>query len=114
MISLLLAGVLFAQDAIELDGRKVVVRKLDALPYVESDYTKRFKFDSSDNPKLRELREQYKLDEVIAPGKDEFEKQILLLDWTHHQFKKFGKPSANPRGALEILKCVEAGHTFFC
>src|SRR6185295_11276346 len=106
MITLLLAGVLFAQDALEVGGRKVAVRKPDALPVVESDYTKRFKFDSADNPKLRELREKYKLDDVVAPGKDEFDKQVLLLDWTHQQFKKFGRPSANPRGALEILKCV--------
>ncbi len=106
----------FAQEGsvLDLGGSRATVRKLDALPYVESEYTKRFKFDSFDNPKLKELREKYKLDQVIAPGKDEFDKQILLLDWTHHQFKKFGTPSAQPQGALAILKCVEEGHTFFC
>jgi hypothetical protein len=98
----------------EVGGRTAVVRKADVLPLVESEYTKRFSFDSFDNPKLRELREKYRLDEVVAPGKDEFDRQILLVDWTHAQFKKFGRPSANPRGALEILKNVEEGHTFFC
>jgi hypothetical protein len=98
----------------DLGGRKATLKKMDALPLVESDYTKRFKFDSFDNPKLKELREKYKLDDVVAPGKDEFDKQVLLLDWTHRQFKKFGRPSANPKGALEILKAVEEGHTFFC
>jgi len=99
---------------IELGGRKAALKKLDTLPYGESEYTKRFKFDAYDNPKLKELRERYKLDEVIAPGKDEFDQQVLLMDWTHRQFKKFGHPSANPRGALEILKDIEQGHTFFC
>ena len=99
---------------IDLAGRKATVRKLEVLPFVESEYTKRFTFDRFDNPKLKELREKYKLDEVVAPGKDEFDRQVLLLDWTHRQFKKFGRPSANPRGALEILKNVEEGHTFFC
>jgi hypothetical protein len=110
-----LAGalLLLAQD-LDVGGRKVVVKKLDALPYVESEYTKRFTFDSADNVKLGELREKYRLAEIVAPGKDEFDRQILLLDWTHRQFKKFGRPSANPRGALEILKNVEEGHTFFC
>jgi hypothetical protein len=99
---------------LDLAGKKATVRKVDVLPVVQSEYTKRFIFDSFDNPKLKELKEKYKLDEVVAPGKDEFDRQVLLLDWTHTRFKKFGKPSANPRGALEILKNVEEGHTFFC
>jgi len=118
MIAAILLALCFpaAQEGstIDLGGRKAVVRKFDVLPVVESDYTKRFTFDSIDNPKLQELREKYKLDQVVAPGKDEFDRMVLLLDWTHSQFKKFGRPSANPRGALEILKNVEEGHTFFC
>jgi hypothetical protein len=110
---------LFAQDPKEgavydLGGRTATVKKVDVLPYVESVYSKRFKYDSYDNPKLKELREKYKLDEVVAAGKDEFDRQIFLNDWVHRQFKKFGAPSAKPRGALEILRCVEEGHTFFC
>ncbi|MBI3855328.1 MAG: hypothetical protein HY293_06520 [Planctomycetes bacterium] len=118
MIPLILLSLL-SQDlkegaVVDLGARKAIVKKADVLPYVESDYTKRFKFDGFDNPKLKELREKYRLDEVVAPGKDEFDKQVLLLDWTHSQFKKFGSPSANPRGALAILKAVEEGNTFFC
>lgn len=119
----LLPGAVCAQPAhgflkegavFDLGGRKATLKKLDTLPYVESEYTKRFKFDAYDNPKLKELRERYKLDEVIAPGKNEFDQQVLLMDWTHRQFKKFGRPSANPKGALEILRDIEQGHTFFC
>ncbi|HUR44494.1 MAG TPA: hypothetical protein VMZ27_01365 [Candidatus Saccharimonadales bacterium] len=98
----------------DLAGHEVTILKFDSLPFVENDYTKRFHFDTFENPKLKQLRETYKLDEVIAPGKDEFDRQVLLMDWTHHKFKKFGTPSANPKGALEILQCVEQGHTFFC
>jgi hypothetical protein len=108
------SGQLAVGETAALGGLKVTLKKLDALPYVESDYTKRFKFDSADNPKLKELRECYKLDEVVATGRDEFDKQVLLMDWTHRQFKKFGKPSANSKGALEILKAIGEGHTFFC
>lgn len=101
-------------DAIGLNGRKAVVRQLDTLPYVESDFTKRFKFDSFDNPKLKQLRERHGLEKVIAPGRDEFERQVLLMDWTHRQFKKFGRPSTNCHGALAILGAIGEGHTFFC
>ncbi len=101
-------------DVFSLGGRQATLKKLDTLPYVESEYTKRFKFDAYDNPKLKELRQRYKLDEVIAPGRDEFDQQVLLMDWTHRQFKKFGRPSTNPRGALEILGDIEQGHAFFC
>jgi hypothetical protein len=111
---LLALGAVQEGSTLDLGGHKAVVRKFDVLPVVESDYTRRFTFDSIDNPKLQELREKYKLDQVVAPGKDEFDRMVLLLDWTHSQFKKFGRPSANPRGALEILKNVEEGHTFFC
>jgi len=115
----LLGGAAFAQElqegsVLEAGGVKAVIRKVDALPYVESEYTRRFKFDTFDNPKLKDLREKYRLEEVVAAGKDEFDRQVLLLDWTHFQFKKFGRPTSNPRGALEILKGVEEGQTFFC
>ncbi len=98
----------------DLDGHKATITRLDDLPYVESQYTKLFKFDSFDNPKLKQLRQDYHLDEVVAPGKDEFSRQLLLLDWVNHRFKKFGKPSSNARGALDILAAIDQGNTFFC
>src|SRR4051794_16307509 len=70
-----------------LSGRTGMVTRLDSLPLVENGYTKRFKFDSHNNPKLKELREHYKLDEIVSPGKDEFGRQVLLLNWVNHQFK---------------------------
>jgi hypothetical protein len=106
--------VLQANATIVLNSHGAVLTKLDHLPFVESDYTRRFKFDSASNPKLKELRERFKLDEVVAPGKDEFDRQVLLMDWTHRQFKKFGKPSTKAKGALEILQAIGEGHSFFC
>lgn len=99
---------------IPLGGHSVTVRRVDALPYVESEFTRRFRFDSADNPKLHELRQRYQLDAVVAHGEDEFDRQVLLLDWVHHRFKKFGRPSAEARGALEILRALDEGHAFFC
>jgi hypothetical protein len=101
-------------DTINLGGRTATLRTLESLPFVESEYTKRFRFDSFDNPKLKELRQRGRLDEVIAPGQDEFDQQVRLMDWTHRQFKKFGRPSTNCHGALQILQAIDEGHTFFC
>lgn len=98
----------------DLNGRTATLTKLDCLPFIESEYTKRFKFDVSSNGKLKELRERYKLDEVVESGRDEFDRQVLLMDWTHHRFKRFGRPSTEAKGALEILQAIEEGHSFFC
>lgn len=109
-----LAGEWSLNEPIQLNGRTVTLTRLECLPYVESDYTRRYRFDSASNPKLKELRERYRLDEVVASGKDEFERQVILMDWVHRRFKKFGHPSAPARGALEVLKGIDDGHTFFC
>jgi hypothetical protein len=101
-------------DSFSLNGHRYTLQKLETLPYIESEYSRRFKFDTYDNPKLKELRELYHLDDVVAPGKNEFERQFLLLDWVNHRFKKFGKPSSDARGALDILKAIDQGNTFFC
>lgn len=109
------AGEFLQQGAIiDLGGRTATVKKLEALPHVENEYTRRFRFDAFDNPKLKELRQRHQLAAVVAPGTNEFDRQVLLLDWTHRQFKKFGRPSTNCHGALAILQAVGEGHTFFC
>ena len=101
-------------DVFTIGGRKAAVTRIETLPFAENEYSKRFKFDSADNPKLKELREKYRLDEVVAPGKSEFERQVLLNDWVHRRFRKFGQPSTKARGALQVLKDIEEGQTFFC
>ena len=73
---------------------KATITRYDALPYFDSDYTRRFRFDAHDNPKLKSLRERYQLDAVVAPGRDEFDRQVLLLDWVHRRFNKFGRPTS--------------------
>lgn len=88
--------------------------RLSTLPYVDSEYTRRFTFDSFQNPKLRELRERYQLEKVVAPGRDEFDRQVLLMDWVHQQFKRFGRPTAESHGALAILDGIAAGNAYFC
>ena len=101
-------------QAVTVGVQHGTITRIECLPYVESDYTRRFKFDRYDNTKLKELRERYHLDDVVAPGKTEFDRQVLLLDWVNHRLSKFGKPSSPARGALGVLKAADEGHTFFC
>lgn len=99
---------------VDFNGTTAILTALVSLPRVENDYSKRFRFDSFDNPKLEELRRRHRLDDVVAMGKDEFDRQVRLMDWTHRRFKRFGQPSIPTRGALEVLDAIGAGHRFFC
>ncbi|MFN3484057.1 MAG: hypothetical protein ACK44W_01015 [Planctomycetota bacterium] len=103
-----------AGSSFTLQDRRVTVRRREILRMVENEYSRRFVFDRFENPKLRELREWEGLEEAVASGRDEFGRQVLLLDWTYRRFRKFGRPTSEARGALEILKAVDEGHTFFC
>lgn len=89
----------------------VTLISVESLPWVTNEYSARFRYDSADNPKLAALRKRHSLDAVVAQGKDEFQRQLLLMDWTHRQFRKFGKPTSDARGAAEILAGIEAGNT---
>lgn len=107
------ASLLSEGSVLRWDGHSATVKRFEALPHVQNEFTQRFRFDSADNPKLQELRRRYRLDEVVAEGQDEFDRQVRLLDWVHHRFKKFGRPSVEAQGALEILAAIDKGHSFF-
>lgn len=102
-------------DVVDLGGRKVTITKLDIVPYVENACTKVCTWEKSDLPELKELREKYKLDEVVAPGKTEFEKQVLLMDWIFKQWK-FGhaRELVDLRDPAKILEEAQKGHKFQC
>ena len=102
------------QYQFELNGRAAVITRMDTLPYVDSYYSRHFKFDSAENPKLKDLRQRHNLDSVISGAKNEFDQQLFLMDWVHHRFSRFGQPTTPARGALEILEGIERGETFFC
>lgn len=98
----------------DLGSAKAAVTKIETLPVIQNEYSARFRFDSAENPKLKQLRERYNLDAVIAPGTTEFDQQVLLMDWVHNRFRKFGQPASSARGALEILEGISEGQAFFC
>ena len=103
-----------AGEVFALDGRRVEVVEVDVVPVVRNDYSRRYVFDTADNPKLAELRRREDLDAVVEAGADQFDRQVRLLDWTYKRIKKFGSPTSDAFGALDIVQAVDEGHTFFC
>ena len=101
-------------DAVTLNGTRVVVRQMDITPVIQNKYSQRFVFDTFENPKLKKLRRQEQLDMIVAEAKTEFDRQVLLLDWVYRRIKKFGAPTSDAFGALEILEAVDKGHSFNC
>ena len=63
---------------------------------------------------LAELREKYRLDDVIASGQTEFDQVLLLREWVHTRWKHGWSREPGPYNALDILAAVEAGHDFNC
>jgi hypothetical protein len=102
-------------DAFDLGGRRAILEKLDFLPCVENEFSRRYVYDTFENPKLAALRTQCDLDAVVAPGKDEFEKQVLLMNWAYSQID-FGDPHelTTMRYAPEILRRSRQEHKFYC
>ena len=102
-------------QTIDLGSRKITVREADVLPCVDTTYSRRFRFDSFENPKLWQLRNEYELDKVVAAGKTEFQKQKLLMTWVHEQWE-FGDPKGlgGLRNAQDILKRARREQKFFC
>ena len=46
-----------------------------------------FSYEDFTHPKLADLRKKYRLDDVVAGGKTEYERLLLLKDWVRQQWK---------------------------
>jgi hypothetical protein len=109
------AVTLEAGQTLDLEGLKATITEAATLPYVENKFSKRFVFANYDNERLRQFREKYKLDEVIAGGKDEFEKQAMLMTWVYDQWDfGHGQERYNLKEPFEILDEARKEHKFQC
>jgi hypothetical protein len=73
----------------------------------------RFGYEAWDTPRLRELRERYRLDDVVATGETEWEQLLLLREWVHRRWSH-GWSSAPLDDALAVLGRAEQGEDFHC
>ncbi len=63
---------------------------------------------------LAELRQRYRLDEVVASGQTEMEQMTLLREWVHTRWKHGWCRTPPAHRALEILEAAEKGSDFNC
>ncbi|NSW89084.1 MAG: transglutaminase domain-containing protein [Firmicutes bacterium] len=84
-------------------------------PTIIGDYT-RYNYSEYDDAKLKALREKYSLDNVVANGKTEFEKLVLLRKWVKNRWKYgfTGNPVPRSGNAIDVLEAAEKGATFAC
>lgn len=63
-----------------------------------------FSYQTYDEPRLHELREKYKLKEVVADAENEFEALVLLRNWCRSQFHRENyQPFETNFDALKVL-----------
>jgi hypothetical protein len=101
-------------ETVEISGDRFRVAEIENPDIVGATFSKRFRYETWSNPKIRQLGDQYLLMQAISKGKDEFHQMVLLNSWVFGQFKKFGQPTKHSRNALEILDMIPQGATFFC
>ena len=73
-----------------------------------------FSEDDFSHPRLKLLRRQERLDQVVAPGRTQFEKIVLLRKWVSRQWKTqtpFYYPAWD---AVEILDLARRNNRGFC
>jgi hypothetical protein len=70
--------------------------------------------DTSNNLYLRELRNTYALDTLFIGKKNDIEKVLAVLNWTHNQWNHNGSNEPSKSDALTILKEAKEGKKFRC
>lgn len=74
-----------------------------------------FFYQPWDNERLQRLRIEYRLDEVIRPGQDEFAQMVLLRDWLHQRWQYGDTEKVDFNfNALDVLQRARNGERFFC
>ena len=92
-------------------GTHLTCLGMDNQPVIRSNYP--FFYEKYGNPDLQRLRNQYSLQEIIEPGKNDFEQILLLNDWLVNHVP-FGSPPPIMPQALHVLHHGLNDQTFYC
>lgn len=90
------------------------MERYDNFKIVRSNFN--FLYQPFDEPKLNILRNDFRLDDIIREGKDDFEKILILAMWVNKQWEYgFPKNVDFNFNAIDILKrATGKGEHFFC
>jgi hypothetical protein len=88
----------------------------DKVDYAESKKRKdlRFYYESAKNTYLDSLKKEYPIDKLIKDDRNDMQRVISILNWTHHQWKHDGNNSPKKDDAISILNEAKAGARFPC
>jgi len=82
----------------------LMLKEFDNQRIVRSSY--RYSFQTP-SPKLARLREMFDLDQVVAAGKSDMERLVLLRNWVRHQCPHNEGSCRRPWDAINILSSPE-------
>lgn len=92
-------------------GRRVVCLGLDNPEVIRSRFP--FQYERFDNPELQRLVSTYRLEEVVAPGRNQFERMLMLNEWLFDNVP-FGSPPPIVPQAFHVLEHGLDGQAFNC
>ena len=102
-----LERVAVAADTETIARPAATLNEFDNQWIVRSSYGYTFQPPSA---KLERLRKQFKLDEVVAAGKTDMERLILLRNWVRRQWPHNEGSCARPWDAIDILSAPKGDH----
>lgn len=111
---LILVSVIAVFDIVDNFNSQIKILDIKVMKITKSWLP--FYFENSYHERLIELRSRENLDEVVRPAGTEFEKILLLKDWTRRQWESQDFPFPYPPwDALIILDWIRGGKTTgFC
>jgi len=111
VVLLISLNTLSAQDDIVT---KSPIAVLEFDNYLNNFNVSEMGWDEFSHPKFVELRDKFKLAEIIKPGKTEFDKMLLMLDWVSKRWRHHSSNIGEDQNALAILNAAEKGERFRC
>lgn len=95
--------------------QRLTVWTLDDRPVVQTELSRRLLHTPYDDKALEKLRIENRLDDVVAAGRTDFERLLLLMEWANSQIE-YGDPVGlgDTRDPLEILRLSRRGIRLYC
>lgn len=90
---------------------------LKEISFSEDPANPQFEFyypDTLGNQYLRELRNQYNLEELVSGDKGDMDRILTILDWTSRQWSHNGSNVPSKSDAITILQEAKEGKQFRC
>jgi len=92
-------------------GTRIKCVGIDNPEVIRSEFS--FFYEKYENPELQRLRKLYRLDEIVASGKNEFEQILMLNEWLVKHVT-FGSPPPILPQAFHVLDSGLVGQTYNC